>query len=159
MEHVLRGFSDESARASRRGLGLMCLLHDRTAIVRTANQLGSDARPLALEALEVTVGRDLYPLSLGLLDPTMDAEERRAQLSEIAPGGVPHDPELLLSEIVEDPLERWGDPWLRACALHALVAVAPGRARAEARRFSRAPDPVTAETAAWVLATVSAAEA
>ena len=159
MEHVLSGLSDESARASRRGLGLLCLLHDRTAIVRTANQLGSDARPLALEALEVTVGRDLYPLSLGLLDPTMDAEERRAQLSEIAPGGVPHDPELLLSEIVEDPLERWGDPWLRACALHALVAVAPGRARAEARRFSRAPDPVTAETAAWVLATVSAAEA
>ena len=151
MQHVVRGLTDESERASRRGLQLLCLLHDPTAIVRTATQLGSADRPLALESLEVTVGRDLYPLALALLGPAMDDDERRARLSAIARGGVPHDPELLLEEIIEDPLEHWNDPWLRACSLHALVAVAPGRARAEAQRFSRAPDPVTAETAAWVL--------
>jgi len=76
----------------------------------------------------------------------------------IAPVQVADTPELLMVELVEDPLERWRDRWLRACALHALASVSSGRARWEARRFVGAPDPVTAETAAWILATIPDAE-
>jgi hypothetical protein len=156
VEHVVRGLADEVARAAHRAVGLLCLMHEPTAIVRTVGQLGAGDgnRGLALESLEVTVGRGAFPQVVALVDPTLVAGERRARLSADGPPRVADDAELLLVEIVEDPLEHWGDRWLRACALHALVAVAPSRARREAWRFSRAPDPVTAETAAWVLATV-----
>ncbi len=155
-EHVERGLADEVTRATQRSVWLLCLLHDPVAIVRTVGQLGAadGNRALALESLEVTVGRAAFPQVVALVDPTLDAGQRRAQLSADAQGAVPDEAELLLVEIVEDPLELWLDRWLRACALHALASVAPSRARREARRFSNAPDPVTAETAAWVLATV-----
>jgi hypothetical protein len=160
VEHVVRGLEDEVARASRRSIGLLCLRHEPTAIVRTAGQLGAtDAnRGLALESLEVTVGRADFPSVVALMDLSLGAQERRARLSEIAPVHVPDDPVLLLVDLVEDPLERWRDRWLRACAIHALASVAPRRARWAARRFVGAPDPVTAETAAWVLATIPEAE-
>jgi len=160
VEHLVRGLADEVGRASRRSIGLLCLLHDPPAVVRTAGQLGADDvnRGMALESLEVTVGRAEFPSVVALLDPTLSAQERRTRLAVIAPVQVSDTPELLLVELVEDPLERWRDRWLRACALHALASVSPGRARWEARRFVGAPDPVTAETAAWILATIPDAE-
>jgi hypothetical protein len=160
-EHVVRGLADELARAARRTIGLLCLRHDPTVIKRTAGQLGAtDAnRGLALESLEVTVGRADFPSVVALLDQTLGVAERRRRLAEIAPVGVPDDPELLLVELVKDPMEIWRDRWLRACALHALATVAPGRALWAARRFAGAPDPVTAETVAWILATIPDAEA
>ena len=156
VEHVRRGLADEVARASRRCVGLLCLRHDPTALVRTVGQLGAADvnRGLALESLEVTVGRTAFASVVPLIDPTLDAQERRARLAVIAPVLLPEDPELLLVDLVEDPEERWQDWWLRACALHALASVAPGRVGSQARRFVGAPDPVTAETAAWVLATM-----
>jgi hypothetical protein len=159
-EHVVRGLTDELARSARRTIGLLCLRHDPTVIRRTAGQLGAtDAnRALALESLEVTVGRTAFPSVVALLDPALGPAERRARLAQVAPVEVPDDPELLLVELVKDPMEIWRDRWLRACALHALASVAPGRARWAARRFLGAPDPVTAETVAWVLATVRDAE-
>jgi hypothetical protein len=159
-EHVVRGLTDELARSARRTIGLLCLRHDAAVIRRTAGQLGAtDAnRGLALESLEVTVGRTAFPSVVALLDPALGPAERRTRLAEIVPVGVPDDPELLLVELVKDPMEIWRDRWLRACALHALASVAPGRARWAARRFLGAPDPVTAETVAWVLATVRDAE-
>lgn len=155
-EHVVRGLADEVARARQRSIGLLCLAHEPTAIVRTVGQLGSGGgdRGLALESLEVTVGRGSFAQVLALVDPTLAAGERRTRPSAEAQAQVPDEAELLLVEIIEDPLERWGERWLRACALHALASVSPGRARLEARRFIKAPDPVTAETAAWVLATI-----
>jgi hypothetical protein len=155
-EHVVRGLADELARATRRTIGLLCLCHDPTVIRRTVGQLGAtDAnRGLALESLEVTVGRADFPSMVALLDPTLGLVARRARLAQVAPVGVPDDPELLLVELVKDPMEIWRDRWLRACALHALAGVAPGRARWAARRFLGAPDPVMAETVAWVLATI-----
>jgi hypothetical protein len=155
-EHVVRGLRDEVARASRRTVTLVCLLHDPTMIVRTVEQLGGspEVRDLARESLEAVLTPELLPVVLALVDPALDPGERSALLGALGLVEVSDDPILLLSEIVEDPRERWRDAWLRACALHALAGLAPGRARGEARRFVRAPDAVTAETAAWVLAEV-----
>ncbi len=151
--HVARGLRDEAARSRRRTIGLFGLLHDPTALTRTVGMLGvvEGDRPLALETLEVTVGRGALPTALALLDPVPDEAARLAQLAALVTVPRPPDARAALLDLVEDPDGSWRDPWLQACALHALAGDDPQRARVAATRLVGVQDAVTAETVAWVL--------
>jgi hypothetical protein len=52
-----------------------------------------------------------------------------------------------VTELVTDPEDRWSDPWLRTCALHAAPVVLGAAAPDVVRRWVDDPDPVVAETA------------
>jgi hypothetical protein len=108
-------------------------------------------RPLALETLEVTVGRSAFPLALALLDPSLEDSDRRVQLR--AQGFTTDDraTDDVLIDLIDDPRRFWRDAWLRACALHMLAGLDPERAGREAAGHLAATDPVTAETAEWVV--------
>jgi hypothetical protein len=152
-DHVLRNLHDEAARARRRATELLGLLHDPMSLARNVRLLGDvdGARPLALETLEVTVGRSTFPLALALLDPTLADHARREQLGALVAARARFSPIESLHEMVDDPDDAWRDPWLRACALHALARLDPPFARERAAALTHAPDPVVVETAAWVV--------
>ncbi|HVQ23271.1 MAG TPA: hypothetical protein VMT36_08335, partial [Candidatus Saccharimonadia bacterium] len=65
-QHVVRGLRDDVTRSRNRAIGLLGLLHDHVSMSRTISLLGAGGaeRPLALETLEVTVGRSGFPLAL-----------------------------------------------------------------------------------------------
>jgi hypothetical protein len=152
-EHVIRGLNDEVGRSRRRATALLGLKHDPVPLSRTVGLLESEGgeRPLALETLEVTVGRAAFPTVLTLLDPTLEPATRLERLERQGSVRRPADATAALVDLIEDQAGEWRDPWLRACALHALAAHEPARARALAAGFVSDADPVTAETAAWIL--------
>lgn len=158
-DHVIRGLHDESARSRRRAIALLGLLHDPTSLMRTVGLLDSDEghRPLALETLEVTVGRSAFPLCLALLDPQLHDAERRDQLATLIGSPAVLGSTQTLVELIDDPADYWRDAWLRACALYALAGVDPARAREAAAGWLDDPDSITAETATWVNVMTSAA--
>jgi hypothetical protein len=159
-ELLARGLRDEVARSRRRAVLLLGLLHDRTAVVRTISALnpGAADRPLALETLEVTVGRGGFQAALALVDPSLGESERRDALlassrTAASAEAVPTTASVLLADIIRDPAPDWVDPWLRACALHALAHTDPPLAREAAQGLQSSPEAITAETAAWVIRT------
>ncbi len=152
-QHVGRGLDDESRRSQRRATALFGLMHDPISLTRSVGLLtaADGERPLALETLEVTVGRSAFPTALALLDPSLDDAARLERLARLVPVRRPQDASAVLCDLIEDPSGSWRDPWLRACALHALAFDEPETARIVAARLTTDPDPVTAQTAAWVL--------
>jgi hypothetical protein len=120
-------------------------------IVAALGGAGADQRAMAVELLEVLVGRELGERMAGLLAPWVSADDLATALAGRGEPGRSAD--AWLRDLVEDPEARWDDPWLRACALHAAPAVvgSPAALRlAEPRLGDR--DEVVAETAGSVVA-------
>jgi hypothetical protein len=158
-EILTRALRDEIAGSQERIVDLLELLHDRSVLARAVGRLGSaveSERGLALEALEVTLGRAEATVVLPAVDPTLSDAERLTQLTRgHRDRAVPRSrlgTEERLRQLVQDPDGFWADAWLRACAIYALPQISPEQARPLAEPLVRHPDPIVAETAASVLA-------
>jgi len=115
-------------------------------------QLASSAdgdRALAVETLELELGRRTTARLLELVDPDLDDDGRRALLATAIPSDG-RAAESWLNELLDDPHTYWQDDWQRACALYAASELAPERAAAAALAWQDAADPVLAETAQWL---------
>ena len=140
--------------AGRRVEVLLGLAHEPRVIGAGMAGLASNNerdRNTATEMLEVTVGRPLARLLLGIISPALDDGTRIQLVGEYAAP----DQEPLgdwLRVLVLDETDYWREPWLRACGLYAAPTVLPQEARDLALRFTDDPDPVVAETAHWVVA-------
>jgi hypothetical protein len=161
--HLTRALRDEVTAAGERVTLLFGLLHHTTVLSRIARQLGGGDerdRAIALEALEVTLGRESAEVVVAAADPNLSAAERRARLalSPLVPspsvsGGGEHSRVIdVLQDVIEDPDGIWAQPWLRACALHAMALIDPQRAADVAPHWVDDLDAVVAETAGWATA-------
>ncbi len=142
--------TDDCARRVRVTLGMA---HGGLWLERAIGQLGSSVdgeRALAIETLEVELGHRTLGLALALVDPTLDVRERRDALAghHIS---AESDPTRWLVEFLDDPADFWQDPWLVACALHAVPELMPAQVVERGHEHQNDPDPVVAETARWLL--------
>jgi len=115
------------------------------AVAQLATSADGD-RALAVETLELELGRRTAARLLDLVDPDVDDDGRRARLGAAAPSG-DRAAAPWLTELLDDPDAYWQDDWLRACALYAASELAPESAAAAALTWQDAADPVLAETA------------
>ena len=150
-EDLCRALRDEDREAAARVSMLVGLLHDPFVVAKAVSALAGAGRSLALETLEVTIGRVDLALTRAVLDPTLTDPVRRSALEDAVP--VEHnDFPAWLVDLALDPSERWNDPWLRACALWALDRSGSSRAAVVAGDVVTDADAVVAETARAVLA-------
>jgi hypothetical protein len=151
-EHLRRALDDEIGACARQARYLVGAAFGHQWLTRAVAQLASSAdgdRALALETLELELGRKTAARLLELVDPDVDDDRRRALLGVAAPsGGRAAEP--WLNELLDDPDAYWQDDWLRACALYAASELAPESAAAAALTWQDAADPVLAETAQWL---------
>jgi hypothetical protein len=151
-EHLRRALDDEIRACAQQARCLVGAAFGNQWLTRAAAQLASSAdgdRALAVETLELELGRRTAARLLELVDPDMDDDGRRALLAAAAPsGGRAAGP--WLNELLDDPHTYWQDDWLRACALYAASELAPESAAAAALTCQDAADPVLAETARWL---------
>lgn len=142
-EHSSQVLADHLAmRQGHRGAG---------RIVAALGRSGTDERALAVELLEVLVGRELGERMAGLLAPWASAEDLATALAGRGEPGLSAD--AWVRDLVEDPQTQWDDPWLRSCALHAAPAVVGSPAAIRlAEPWLDDLDDVVAETARSVVA-------
>ncbi|HEY3535269.1 MAG TPA: hypothetical protein VGK60_06850 [Pedococcus sp.] len=118
-------------------------------------------RALALETVEVSLGRDLALRLAELFTPNADevGADLPAARTATTAGSTTYtdggDGRVILGDTVRalvlDADHAWDQPWLRACALHLAAEVCPD-ARGLAALLVADQDPVVGETARWVLA-------
>jgi hypothetical protein len=119
-------------------------------IVSSLGQTDTDQRALAIELLEVLVGRELGERIAALLAPWAGSGD----VATLVEGHSTPDRSAAawISDLASDPDAHWRDPWLRACAVQAAPTVL---ARAEAMDLVRPwiddDDPIVAETAQWAV--------
>ena len=151
-EHLRRALDDEIRACAQQARCLVGAAFGNQWLTRAVAQLASSAdgdRALAVETLELELGRRTAARLLELVDPDMDDDGRRALLAAAAPSvGRAAGP--WLNELLDDPHTYWQDDWLRACALYAASELAPESAAAAALTCQDAADPVLAETARWL---------
>jgi hypothetical protein len=151
-EHLCRALDDEIRACARQARRLVGAAFGNQWLTRTVAQLASSAdgdRALAVETLELELGRKTAARLLELVDPDVDGDGRRALLAAAIPAdGRAAEP--WLNELLDDPHAYWQDTWLRACALYAASELAPESAAAAALTWQDAADPVLAETARWL---------
>jgi len=151
-EHLRRALDDEIRACARQARCLVGAAFGNQWLTRAVAQLASSAdgdRALAVETLELELGRRTAARLLELVDPDVDDDGRRTLLAAAAPSG-DRAAEPWLTELVDDPHTYWQDDWLRACALYAASELAPENAAAAALTWQDAADPVLAETARWL---------
>ncbi len=151
-EHLRRALDDEIRACARQAQCLVGAAFGNQWLTRTVAQLASSAdggRALAVETLELELGRKTAARLLELVDPDMDDDGRRALLAAAVPSGG-REAAPWLNELLDDPHTYWQDDWLRACALYAASELAPESAAAAALTWQDAADPVLAETAQWL---------
>jgi len=160
-EHLRRALDDEIRACARQARCLVGAAFGHQWLARAVAQLASSAdgdRALAVETLELELGRRSAAQLLKLVDPDVDDDERRALLaaaapSAAAPSGAARSDGAAgpwLNELLDDPHTYWQDDWLRACALYGASECAPESAAAAALTWQDAADPVLAETARWL---------
>jgi len=113
---------DELDLLRRRALATLSVRHGAEPLRRVTFQLDQhDPRQqaLAIEWLEVTLTTADRGL-MALIEPSPSDDQRLDLLARWGP--LPSTGlEVLLLDLVEDGGERWRQPWLQACALHALA--------------------------------------
>jgi hypothetical protein len=123
--HPLRAaLRDELDLVRQRVLAALAVHHGEEPIARASFQLANgDARShaLAVEWLEVTITGP-ERAALALLEPGLTESARLRRLSRgfAAPDG---SLAAVLHDLVTDSGQRWRQPWLRACALHAAWSI------------------------------------
>jgi hypothetical protein len=151
-EHLRRALDDEIRACARQARCLVGAALGNQWLTRAVAQLASSAdgdRALAVETLDLELGRRTAARLLELVDPDVDDDERRELLAAAVPAdGRAAEP--WLNELLDDPHTYWRDDWLRACALYAASELAPESAAAAALAWQDAADPVLAETARWL---------
>ena len=150
-EHLRRALDDEIRACARHARCLVGATFGNQWLTRAVAQLASSAdgdRALAVETLELDLGRRTAARLLDLVDPDVD-DGRRALLAAAARSG-DRAAGPWLTELLDDPDAYWQDDWLRSCALYAASELAPETAAAAALTWQDAADPVLAETARWL---------
>lgn len=143
---VVRALRDDLRGTTDRVVAVLAALHGEAAVRRSVAALAGPGRPLALETLEVTVGRADLAIVLPLVDPYATDSEQRGTVARPS-DGMRLDRDAWLVDLALDPRRVWHDAWLRATAVWALGPAS----RATADRAARDDDPVVAETArAWL---------
>jgi hypothetical protein len=118
---------EELSEVSRRLLVLVGIVVPGTTPARVRAGLGAEddtTRGLAEELVDVALGRRA-PHVLAVVAPGLHPLKRRAGLQGGTGDATGGDPGELVRSIALDPDDQWRDPWLRACALRVLPAVAP----------------------------------
>ena len=110
-------------------------------------------RATAIELTETTLGRHRGAITVAVLDPTLDDASRLDALAAAGLGGTTGtgDPVAWLADVATDPGHTWDSAWLRASVLRCLPRLSPAHASRAALALADDPDPVVAQTAAWVL--------
>ena len=112
---------------------------------------GPHQRALAMELLEVLAGRETGERLVALLDPDGGGDSpTAARRGYSAPRWSAAE---WVTDLAADSEAHWGDPWLRACAIHAAPSVLGAQAADLVRPWVDHNDPVVAETARWVTVT------
>ena len=130
---------------------LIGMLHGPALVARAVRQLAGPGRALAVETLEVTLGRSDATSARALLDPGLTESARRAALLAAHPA-TEQDADAWLVELALDPDDWWREPWLRAAGLWALVRSGSPSAELVAASIRTFDDVVVAETAEAALA-------
>ena len=135
-----RSLHDESARARDRLLASLALTPDGGLIRHAARRLGSrDDRAVAhaVEAVEIHLPPARARLVMPVLENRLTDAERVAHLRRLVP--IPaYDLGGVLTDMADDPEDRWRSPWLAACAIHAAVVL--GMAPPRGERWATSPD-------------------
>jgi hypothetical protein len=143
---VVRALRDDLRGTTDRVVALLAALHGEAAVRRSVAALVGPGRPLALETLEVTVGRADLAIALPLVDPDATGADQRGMVARPS-DGMRLDRDAWLVDLALDPRRVWHDAWLRATAVWALHPAW----RATADSAARDDDPLVAETArAWL---------
>jgi hypothetical protein len=112
-----RALDDELRLVRARAAAGRIARHGRHALEPAVVRLerGGAGSDLAVEALEVVVGRPEAASLLAVLDPALGPE---ARLTGLGGDGATQRRDWL-RDLVEDPEDAWRAPWLRACAIRA----------------------------------------
>ena len=139
-----RALTEDAEHSSRTVAEHLAMHHGRRRVDRIVTALrepGAHERALAIELLEVLAGRETGERVAALLDPDPNVLAAAPERSAAE----------WVTDLVADPEGRWGDPWLRACAIHAAPAVFGPSADELVRPWVDDSDPVVAETARWAI--------
>jgi hypothetical protein len=144
-----RAIRDELELLRQRVLALLAMRHGAETIHSVALGLASDVegrRSLAIEMLEVTLGRAEATLALPVVRADLPDD---ARLRSLTSGGAPAgaDRAATLADLMEDTEWHWRSPWLQACAIYEACSfdgACPVR-----RPATEATDPVLRETLEW----------
>ena len=146
---IERACEHEIGKIRKRIFLFLSFIYESQAILRAEENLLQDSvdqRAYALEVIDTTLAQDLKGILFPLLED-LDPETRLRRL-EI------HFPQehLTTNERLEELITRqgrWVNPWLRACALHAIADL-PGETSADTVLSALDdPDPLVRETSAW----------
>ena len=144
-----RAIRDELELLRQRVLALLAVWHGAETIHPVALGLaggGEGRRSLAIEMLEVTLGRAEATLALPIVRTDLPDNDRLRSLGS-AGAGASADRAATLADLMEDEEGRWRSPWLQACAVY--EARSGGEALPVRRLATEATDPVLRETLEW----------
>ena len=131
----------------------LAMHHGRRRVERVIAALGApepQQQALAVELLEVLAGREIGARIVALLDQSPGRANPMAKFDgSAAPLWSAAE---WVTDLAADPAAHWGDPWLRACAIHASPSVLGAAAAGLVRPWVDDADPVIAETARWAVA-------
>ena len=143
-----RALRDELELLEQRVLALLAVRHGAERIKLAALGLRSDAegrRSLAIEMLDVTLGRAEAALALPVLRADLPEPDRVRDLAFVLPSAAAGRA-ATFADIIGDPERHWRSPWLQACAVYESTGVEGFPQGLPARD---AGDPVLRETLAW----------
>ena len=109
-----RALRDELELLRERVLALLAMLHGAETSASVALGLASateSRRSLAIEMLEVTLGRHEAALASPVVRTDLSDGARLQQLAGLA--RVPGDRAATLADLVEDPAGQWRSPWVK----------------------------------------------
>jgi hypothetical protein len=115
-----RALRDELELLRQRVLALLAVRHGAEPIHLVTLGLASGAegrRSLAIEMLDVTLGRSEAALASPVLRTDLPDDVRRQQLAPLAPDGA-SDRTTAFADLCEDASGHWRSPWLQACAVY-----------------------------------------
>ena len=146
-----RALVEDLAHSARALSDHLALHHGRRRVESVLTALRApdgDERAMAVELLEVLNGREVAERLAVLLDP-------HTHRSDAVAAGQPGEPRPTAAdwvrELVTDPDDFWGDPWLRACAVHAAPGVLGASAVELVGPLVDDEDATVAETARWAM--------
>jgi len=150
-----RALLEDLDRSARELADQLALHHGRRRVERLLTALRApepDARAMAVELLEVLNGREAAERLVLLLDPHTRWTGPSVVGAPFATANASAAD--WVRELVSDPDDFWGDPWLRVCALHAAPGVLGAASMDVVRPWVDDLDPMVAETACWAVQVV-----
>jgi hypothetical protein len=119
-----RALHDELDLVRERVVAGRLARHGRERLGAVLVEIGTGERTsLAAEALEVVGGSSESRVVIPLLDPRLTPAQRLERLApHVDAPAVPGTVDAWLTDLVEDPGDRWRSGWLRACAIRAAAA-------------------------------------